>query len=89
MAISLDGSVGTAGSEEHSIYTVPVLLWTKSTCVIMVSKGKVSRDFAFHHSGSNDIVINDMRNFVDFVDGLEHFTISYLGEKGTRVSLNF
>lgn len=30
-----------------------------------------------------------MRSFVDFVDGPERITISYPGEKSSRVTLNF
>nr|WP_315222202.1 hypothetical protein [uncultured Duganella sp.] len=57
--------------------------------MLTVSKDNVRRDFSFHHEGSNNIVINDMRRFVDFVDGPEHIAISYPGEKGTTVSLYF
>lgn len=89
MAISHDGSVGTAGLRNIPFTQCLSDPRAKSACVLTVSKDKVRRDFSFHHEGSNDIVINDMRRFVDFVDGPEHITISYPGEKGTKVSLHF
>lgn len=89
MAISHDGSVGTAGLRNIPFTRCLSDSRAKSACVLTVSKDAVLRDFSFHHEGSNDIVIDDMRRFVDFVDGPEHITISYPGEKGTTVSLYF
>lgn len=88
VAISRNGEYGTAAIR-YAPYSRCHSSVGREACRLTVTKGKEIRRFAFSPEWSSDIVVKDVQGFVTFVDGPNRFTISYMEDKGKRVTLKF
>lgn len=86
--ISSNGEDGAAVSDTRPYSRCNSSVGTEA-CSVTVTKGKAVCRFAFSPEWSSDIVVENVQGFVAFVDGPDRFTISYMKDKGKRVTLKF